>query len=110
MTNEDTTQNITGSGYLLAGAFGHEIDKNPFRAYAKMAAAGKIDGGLTSSNLEDISDRALTLWYIPVMSKLDRLGLAGIPLTKDGAMCGTPIYADTTNTAINNHINRKIEL
>ena len=38
----------------------------------------------------------------------DREGLEGLPLNKDGGLCGTIIYADTTNTAINQHIKRNI--
>ena len=110
---ENTTQNKAGATYLVQGSFGEIQNKNLFRAYAEAAQAAMTTGSCeinlrATGSVHNISDRAVTVWYIPEAAAYDRIGLAGLPLNKAGELCGTPIYADTTNTAINQHIKRKI--
>jgi hypothetical protein len=107
-----TTKTKAGSAYLLCGVFGYCIDKNPFRAYAKMAQAGMITGSCEvnlreTSALHEVGDRALTMWYLPSADLFHDLeGVQPVDILRNP--CGTIIYGDTTSTTLSNHIKRKI--
>ena len=100
----DTLKNKDGSTYVVISAFGWAMDKNLFRAFAKLAEASHVTGNFaTGKDLKQngkaikAADDCVFAYYIPDESKLVDFSFY-TPRDEEGNTCGVLIYGGEGNT------------
>ena len=102
----DTLKNKTGSTYVVISAFGWAMDKNLFRAFAKLAESSHVTGNFaTGKDLKQdgeaikAADDSVFAYYIPDESKL--VGFTFYtPRDEEGNTYGVLIYGGEGNAEI----------
>jgi hypothetical protein len=104
MTNTKT--NTNGGTYVVISPFGWQMDKNPFRAFIRLAERSLVTGNFakgkdfkSDSSLIETSDDSIMVYYIK-----DESQMAGTnwyrPVDADDKPIGVLVYGGDTNANI----------
>lgn len=99
----DTLKNKDGSTYVVISAFGWAMDKNLFRAFAKLAESSQVTGNFASGKdlkqngkAIEAADDSIFVYYVPDESKLVDFCFYK-PRDEEGNTCGVLIYGGEDN-------------
>jgi len=99
----DTTTNKLGGTYVVTSAFGWCQDRNPFRAFMKLAERSYVTGSFpkakdrkSDGSLVEVSDTAIMVYYVENDASWDHMNFYR-PVDENNNPVGILIYGGDSN-------------
>ena len=99
----DTTTNKLGGTYVVTSAFGWCQDRNPFRAFMKLADRSYVTGSFPKAkdrkadgNLIETADNSIMVFYVANDAGFDHMNFYA-PVDENDKPCGLLIYGGESN-------------